>query len=156
MLDQRPTTGFPSSPKRTLKPPNSEQSTPSLPMLFEQTHFHAKMISNSVGFLTFLHPHSMLSFFPPSGFPFCSLLLTQTTTNISDGRYCNPDPSSYSNRLPLMQNAPQCYSSDPSRPPHTSALPFHESFSELPGQVVGAAENYNNQPSFPKTTLYSS
>ncbi len=72
------------------------------------------MISSSVDFQTFLHPHSMLSFFLLSGFPFCSLLLTQTTTNISDWRYCNPDPSSYSNRLPLMQNTPECYSSDPS------------------------------------------
>jgi len=156
LLDQRPTTGFPFSPNRILKAPDFEQSTLSLPMLLEQTHFHAKMISSFAGFQTFLHPHSMLSFFPPSGFPFCSLLLTKTTTNISDGRYCAPDPSSYSNRLPFMQNAPQCYSLDPSKPPHTSALPFHESFSELLGQVAGATENYNNQPSFPKTALYSS
>jgi len=35
-------TRFPSSPNRTLKALDSEQSTPSLPMLLEQTHFHAK------------------------------------------------------------------------------------------------------------------
>ncbi len=90
----------------------------------------------------------MLSFFAPSGFPLCSLLLTQTTTNVSNARYCNPDPSSYSNRLPLMQNAPQFYSSDPSGSHHTSALPFHESFSELPGQVVGATEKLSQPTKF--------
>jgi len=56
------------------------------------------------------------------GVPLCSLLLTQTTTNVLDARYCNPDPSSYSNRLTLMQNAPQFYNLDPSSPHHTSTF----------------------------------
>jgi len=54
-----------------------------------------------------------------------------------------------------MQDAPQCYSSDLSSPPHTSALPFHEFFSELPGQVAGATEKLQQPTKFSQKHLYT-
>jgi hypothetical protein len=54
-----------------------------------------------------------------------------------------------------MQDAPQCYSSDLSSPPHTSALPFHEFFSELLGQVAGAAEKLQQPAKFSQKHLYT-
>jgi hypothetical protein len=54
-----------------------------------------------------------------------------------------------------MQDAPQCYISDLSSPPHTSALPFHEFFSELPGQVAGATEKLQQPAKFSQKHLYT-
>jgi hypothetical protein len=42
MLDQRPMTRLPSRPNCSLKTPDSGQFVPHLPMLFEETHSHAK------------------------------------------------------------------------------------------------------------------
>jgi hypothetical protein len=90
-------------------------------MLLEQTHSHAKWSAALLVSKPF-YTLTRCSHFSTCGIPFCSLLLTQTITNVLDARYYNPDPSSYSNRLTLTQNAPQFYSSDPSNPHHTLAL----------------------------------
>ncbi len=47
-----------------------------------------------------------------------------------------------------MQNAAPFYSSAHSNFHHTSALPFHESFTELPGQVVGVVERLQQPAKF--------
>jgi hypothetical protein len=53
-----------------------------------------KMISSTAGLKSFLHSHLIHSFYPPSGFPPWSLVLTQNTPDYTDARHCNPIPSS--------------------------------------------------------------
>ncbi len=52
------------------------------------------MISSIASLKSFLHSHSIHSFYPPSVFPPWSLVFTQNTPDYTNAKHCNPIPSS--------------------------------------------------------------
>jgi len=110
------------------------------------------MINNTVGFKTFLHPHSIHPFSPLSGFPLCSLVLTQTTADNIDARHCNPTPSSLTRTLLNMHTHSKV------RIPQVIIMPRHQPsigpFTKLLGQVAGAAKEISTtRQALPKTAF---
>ncbi len=93
------------------------------------------MISNTAGLKSFLHSHSIHSFYPPLGFPPGFLVLTQTITDNTDARHCNPSPSSLI--LTLLNMHPHSKAQVIIIPRHQ---PFISAFTKLLGQVAGVME----------------
>ncbi len=110
--------------------------------------FSCKMISSTVGLKSFLHSHSIHSFYPPSRFPLGSLVLIQTT------RHCNPSPSSLI--LTLLNMHPH----SKARIPQVIIIPRHQpfisAFTKLLGQVAGVAEKFQQPAKFlSKTDIHT-
>ncbi len=115
-----------------------------------------KMISNTLGFKSFLQSHSIHSFYPPSRFPPWPLVLTQTTANIINARHCNPSPSSPIFSLLNMHTPSKA------RIPQVIIIPRHQPFisplQSYLAKLLAQRKNYNNQPSSaqnPPSTLLS-
>ncbi len=113
------------------------------------------MISSTADLKSFIHSHSIHSFYPPSRFPPWSMVLTQTIADNIDARRCNPSPS------PLVLTLLNMHTHSKARIPQVIIIPRHQPFispfTKLLGQVAGAAEkNFNNQPSSLQANLHTS
>jgi len=89
-------------------------------------------------------------FYPPSGFPPWPLVLTQTTSNITDARHCNPSPSS------LILTLLNIRTPFKARVPQIIIIPRHQPFisplQSYLAKLLAQWKNFNNQPSSTKTS----
>jgi len=79
------------------------------------------------------------------GIPLCSLLLTQTTTNITDARHCNPNPSS--RILPLLNMHPNSRARIPQVLIIPWRCPFMSPLQSYLAKLLAQWKDYHNQPS---------
>ncbi len=111
------------------------------------------MIRSIAGLKSFIHSHSIHSFYPPSGFPL-GFWYSQTIANNTDARHCNPSPSSL---ILILLNMHPHFTT---RIPPVIIIPRHQPFisplQNYLAKLLAQWKNFNNQPSSAKTDLYTS